>query len=151
IATETREHILHAVATLPGASIGIAGPRGVGKSTLLWSLCANNPTIAGRPALAVYTSAPVEYEARDFLLHVYASLCRQVLKTKGVPEEQGIPVEEEDDQQEMLARRLLGNKIWTGTILIVAGVLLLGLGLLIATVMATRAMQQSGPSAPAPT
>src|SRR6202021_3267359 len=48
IATEARQELLHVLKTLPGGSFGIAGPRGVGKSTLLSSLCASNPVVNGK-------------------------------------------------------------------------------------------------------
>ncbi len=83
VATGVQKRLLHLFTSLPGASIGISGPRGVGKSSLLSALCGSNPTIAGRPAIAINTSAPVEYDGRDFLLHLFATLCRQVLRTEG--------------------------------------------------------------------
>lgn len=83
VATDVQERLVQLLTTLPGAAIGISGPRGVGKSTLLAALCSANPTIDGRPAIAIYTAAPVEYDGREFLLHLFSSLCRQVLRTEG--------------------------------------------------------------------
>ena len=31
------------------------------------------------PALGIYVTAPVEYDARDFLVHLYITLCKTVL------------------------------------------------------------------------
>lgn len=66
---------------LPGGSIGVAGPRGIGKSTLLAALCAIDSSDTGDDmrGVAINTAAPVEYESRDFLLHIFSSLCRRVL------------------------------------------------------------------------
>ena len=71
-------------------SFGIAGPRGVGKTTLI-RFFATGPglrkresnqgdesTDHQRPRLGVVVSAPVRYEARDFVLHLYAELCKRV-------------------------------------------------------------------------
>lgn len=77
-------------------SFGIAGPRGVGKSTLI-NFFATTRGIRGRPdedeyyevregyrpRLGVVVSAPVAYEARDFVLHLYAELCNRVLGGPG--------------------------------------------------------------------
>lgn len=81
--TAARREILDLLNKLPGASIGLSGPRGSGKSTILRSLTAANLPLRDRDAIAIYTAAPVEYEARDFLLHLFATLCRQVLRTYG--------------------------------------------------------------------
>lgn len=54
VPTKAREQILRRLIDLPGATLGVSGPRGVGKSTLL----ASNPEINGKRALAVSTAAP---------------------------------------------------------------------------------------------
>lgn len=79
IPTEPHRRIIEMVERLPGGSIGISGPRGVGKSTLLSSVCKAHLALGNRSVIAVATAAPVEYQARDFLLHLFASLCRRVL------------------------------------------------------------------------
>lgn len=98
VPTPMQRILLRTIAGTPGASLGISGPRGVGKSSLLATLCAANPTISGRPAVAINTSAPVEYEARDFLLHLFATLCRQILRTEG-------HVNGDDEERSALAER----------------------------------------------
>ncbi|MBW4722168.1 hypothetical protein [Saccharothrix obliqua] len=63
----------------PGA-VGLAGPRGVGKSTIINRALDNQFTDESRqPMLGVLTSAPVRYDARDFVLHLHACVCRAVL------------------------------------------------------------------------
>lgn len=79
--TAMRREIVDLLGSLPGASVGISGARGSGKSTLLRSLCSANFPLRGRQAIAIYTAAPVDYEPRDFLLHLFITLCRQVIKT----------------------------------------------------------------------
>ncbi|HWY11451.1 MAG TPA: P-loop NTPase fold protein [Bacteroidia bacterium] len=72
---------------MPGGSIGIAGPRGAGKSTLIQNYCGTQRTverIKDKKILPVFTSAPVEYDTRDFILHLFASTCYSLLKQEGV-------------------------------------------------------------------
>jgi hypothetical protein len=72
-------------------SFGVAGPRGVGKSTLI-RFFTTTPGVRDlpgteeyelttwhRPRLGVAVSAPVAYEPRDFVLHLYAELCKRVI------------------------------------------------------------------------
>lgn len=85
IPTESKEKLHRLLRNMPGGSIGIAGPRGAGKTTLLSSFCGGSiKEIEGRPVLSIMTSAPVEYEARDFILHIFASVCNQVLELNGM-------------------------------------------------------------------
>lgn len=84
---EAKVALLRLLNAQSGASIGISGPRGAGKSTLLRSLTAGNLPVKGKNAITGYTAAPVDYDARDFLLHLFATLCRQVLITRGLSEE----------------------------------------------------------------
>ncbi|XVS61865.1 hypothetical protein ACQPYE_26710 [Actinosynnema sp. CA-299493] len=59
-----------------GGSIGVAGPRGVGKTTFLRHFTADGgPTGARR---GVMVSAPVEYDAREFVLYLHAELCKMI-------------------------------------------------------------------------
>lgn len=71
-------------------SFGIAGPRGVGKTTLIRYLTTSTGSAfrggadpaearAGKPRLGVLVSAPVRYEARDFVLYLHAELCKKVI------------------------------------------------------------------------
>jgi hypothetical protein len=74
---------------LPSGSIGLAGSRGAGKTTLLKSISDRARSNITNPAspIVVFTSAPVHYEARDFILHVFASLCQRVLEAHQTPEQ----------------------------------------------------------------
>ncbi len=57
--------------------MGISGPRGSGKTTLLRTFHEGRRRINGRaPGLAALVSAPVEYEPRDFVLHLFEQVCR---------------------------------------------------------------------------
>ena len=63
----------------PSASVGISGIRGIGKSTLIRWLCTERDPGRKLPTLGIYLTAPVEYDARDFLVHLYITLCKAVL------------------------------------------------------------------------
>jgi hypothetical protein len=83
---------------LDGASIGVAGPRGAGKSTLIRGYCEKADSVAdhlngigwssflgsGLPEgswgdLRCMVAAPTDYVARDFVLHVFATFCGTVI------------------------------------------------------------------------
>ena len=87
---------------LDGASIGVAGPRGSGKSTLIRGYCeeTNSPADdltsvgwssflgSGLPKrswgdLRCMAAAPVDYVARDFVLHLFATFCGAVITGYG--------------------------------------------------------------------
>ncbi|WP_182880444.1 hypothetical protein [Microbispora sp. H10949] len=63
-----------------GASIGIAGPRGSGKSTLIRRFCEDPQGTTERGDLRCLVSAPVQYAPRDFVLHLFATFCRTTLR-----------------------------------------------------------------------
>jgi RecA/RadA recombinase len=80
IKTEARGELESLVGRMPGGSIGIAGPRGAGKTTLIHRL--TTWVAAGgesAPARGIVVDAPVDYDAREFVLHVLASLCESVI------------------------------------------------------------------------
>ncbi|HYR29710.1 MAG TPA: hypothetical protein VEU30_14675, partial [Thermoanaerobaculia bacterium] len=83
IPTAAKKDVLRKLETMPGGAIGIGGPRGAGKSTLLRSIANGVAEITSsgetRPVLGVLTAAPVQYDARDFLLHLFARTCTRVL------------------------------------------------------------------------
>lgn len=67
-----------------GGSIAISGPRGVGKTTLLEAVRSGLHPVrpdTPQPQLSVMTSAPVEYDGRDFVLHLFAQLCDVVISS----------------------------------------------------------------------
>jgi hypothetical protein len=93
ISSELEELLGH----LDGASIGIAGQRGSGKSMLIRRYCEDASSApvgrdesgsalpAGaasvRDDLRCLVSAPVNYVAQDFVLHLFATFCRAVIQS----------------------------------------------------------------------
>jgi hypothetical protein len=59
-------------------AIGLAGPRGAGKTTAI-DYYSGRQAMTERGPIRVTVSAPVRYEPRDFMLHLYAVACRALL------------------------------------------------------------------------
>ena len=73
------------VAGMSAGSLGISGRRGIGKSTLMNAYCSARYARTGDvPELRLLVSAPVDYDARDFILHVFTRLCEAVLDQEPV-------------------------------------------------------------------
>jgi energy-coupling factor transporter ATP-binding protein EcfA2 len=72
---------LAAAERLPTGAIGLAGPRGVGKTSLIEHFAGR--VDEARP-VKVTVSAPVQYEPRDFVLHLFALVCQAVLRERWV-------------------------------------------------------------------
>jgi Cdc6-like AAA superfamily ATPase len=84
VATSASDALTRVLDAMGGGSIGIAGPRGVGKTTLIraFHLGRHRPSRdPNRLSLSVMVSAPVVYQGRDFVLHLFAELCKAVLKS----------------------------------------------------------------------
>ncbi|MNU94455.1 hypothetical protein D3C71_844380 [compost metagenome] len=122
VSTSEWKTLLRLFSSLPGASLGISGPRGVGKSTLMASFCNANPTIRGDRAISVATSAPVEYDSREFLLHIFAALCRRVIQTEGEGARFHPEIDEDEADADRRRRRLLTrDAVFYGKLIVLAG------------------------------
>lgn len=112
---------------LPGGSIGLAGSRGAGKTTLM-TLVARRPSTTGK-ACYVMCPAPVEYSGRDFLLTLFLLLCNWVLEDRspsGLRESSANPARERNNSWWLpVALQLLPQATFY---LMVAGVILLASG-----------------------
>jgi len=135
VVTEAR-HDLDDLLRLPGGSIGLAGARGAGKTTLM-TLVARRPGPRGK-ACYVMCPAPVEYSGRDFLVTLFLLLCNWVLEDRGVPQETGgnparEPVADMPAWIEVLRvlPRLARISLIAGVLLLCAGI---GLGYSLASV-----------------
>lgn len=88
IPTENKRKLRRLLTITGSGSIGISGPRGVGKTTLLESFCGKTSTteLNNRRVLSVMLSAPIKYDSREFILHIFSSVCRRLLQIKGKKE-----------------------------------------------------------------
>jgi hypothetical protein len=81
--TTTAAEVRRIMNQQPTASIGIAGPRGSGKTTLIeWftrDTSRGSSRHAGTGQRRVFVSAPVQYDPRDFLLHIFAEVCLSII------------------------------------------------------------------------
>ncbi len=84
VATSTAADLEGLLSRVNGASIGIAGPRGVGKSTLIRSYCDDASRCAAGANLRCMVSAPVDYNSQEFVLHLFAVFCRAVIRRYGM-------------------------------------------------------------------
>lgn len=93
VRTPAREALDRLIARLSGGSIGLAGSRGAGKSTLLRSYCGDTRVVTSLrdqntgnaiKVLGVLVSAPVAYQAREFLLYLFGAACQSALEAEGV-------------------------------------------------------------------
>ncbi len=85
VRTSSVAMFMEATRRLPTGAIGLAGPRGVGKTSLIEFFAGRGDELTGpdgRRTMMVTVSAPVEYEPRDFVLHLFASVCRTVLRER---------------------------------------------------------------------
>ncbi|HEY0541192.1 MAG TPA: hypothetical protein VGD53_22675 [Actinoallomurus sp.] len=81
VPTEITAEMEGLIGRLAGGSIGVAGPRGSGKSTLVRGYCEDSGFGSGD--LRCMVAAPVDYAARDFILHLFATFCRGVRTQMG--------------------------------------------------------------------
>lgn len=86
IDTKARQSVESRLSLWTGGSIGLAGPRGIGKSTVIEALCQSAvQDTQSEKRLGVFVAAPVKYDPRDFLLYLFAAVCEEVLTVYGLP------------------------------------------------------------------
>ncbi|WP_203910970.1 P-loop NTPase fold protein [Rhizocola hellebori] len=96
------------------SAIGIAGPRGIGKSTIMIHLATSDRS-SGRTG--VYLPAPVRYDAPDFVRHIHAKVAQSVLDDFGVSEEQL-------DRRPSAAANMATFRMALAILLVVAGLIM---------------------------
>ncbi|WP_051173700.1 hypothetical protein [Amycolatopsis orientalis] len=80
VRTEAVKRLRRIIDRADSVAVALAGSRGAGKTTSIRSLERGLLSQAGHaPPLVVVASAPAAYEARDFVLHLHALLCKAVL------------------------------------------------------------------------
>ena len=91
IDTDNSHRLLDLMEVMPdGRSIGLAGPRGCGKTTLLRESCTGELRLSGnRRPTAIMVTAPIEFTPRDFLLHLFAQICHAALRDEPLPRSVG--------------------------------------------------------------
>jgi hypothetical protein len=83
IATDARSRLERFLQHKRYGSIGLSGPRGAGKTSLIRAECPDGD-VAAEELFGVIVSAPVEFQAREFVLHLFGRLCAAVLGREGV-------------------------------------------------------------------
>ncbi|GLZ33153.1 hypothetical protein Lesp02_53410 [Lentzea sp. NBRC 105346] len=80
VSTPASERLVRLVDSVAGGSFALAGPRGAGKTNLLRAYCGGQYRDENRgPDLAVFTSAPVEYQPEQFVLHLFTKTCQAAI------------------------------------------------------------------------
>jgi hypothetical protein len=112
VTSEAMYRIRTIVESMREGSVGISGPRGVGKSAIIHFFCDNAYQMAaedaspaangagadspgGEPELRVALSAPVDYQPRDFILYLLIRLSETVLDSAAASQpddRRGVPV-----------------------------------------------------------
>jgi hypothetical protein len=77
VVTEAMTQVSATAQNVHSGSLGVSGPRGVGKSTILQFFGADVTADDGRD-LRLVVPAPVDYEPREFILHLFSRLCEAV-------------------------------------------------------------------------
>jgi hypothetical protein len=160
-ATEAYARLDRIIALRDRASIGLSGPRGAGKSTLIRHMCflGTSETSAQRdewdepsldevaraenggeekPRLGLILSAPTRYEPKEFILHVHEQVCRAILGRH----ESGAPVRESPSGGAWPT----SSSLWLGLV-VACGLAFAGLSLALYTAMngpALTSMAQVG-------
>lgn len=103
-----RIRVANLINTLSTASIGIAGPRGCGKTTLLEHFTGRRRLQRESEYVAIFLPAPVKYDASEFTLHVAASLSRMILRSANqlLPSIEQ-PYRDESDDDTVLRRSVI--------------------------------------------
>jgi Cdc6-like AAA superfamily ATPase len=128
IITDARRYVRGLIEKMSGGSVGVAGPRGCGKTTLLTSFWQDGQVDA--KTLSVFATAPVHYDAREFLLHLFTSLCSQVIANETETE---IPTvwNQMDELRKIPSPRMVDISV-LGSVSLIAALILLFAGFVIA-------------------
>lgn len=111
VITAAGAQLRRTVARSNTAAIALAGHRGTGKTTTIGAVADGLFSDNEAPfTLNVIASAPSRYDARDFVLHLHAMLCKKIIRLTGFL--LGLPTTPEPPAQKSHARRLLRKLAW---------------------------------------
>src|ERR1700722_13696367 len=77
VVTETMAKVSATARNIHSGSLGVSGPRGVGKSTIL-QFFGTGEAVDHSSDLRLVVPAPVDYEPREFIIHLFSRLCEAV-------------------------------------------------------------------------
>jgi hypothetical protein len=78
VVSAAMENVAETARTIGSGSIGISGPRGAGKSTILNKFDTRDAAWKPEQDIRVTVAAPVDYDAREFIIHLFKELCERV-------------------------------------------------------------------------
>ncbi|MET7489021.1 NACHT domain-containing protein [Streptomyces sp. NPDC005538] len=119
VSSEAADEIAFQLRELESASIGVSGQRGAGKSSLMQRFCTPGP-LSAADDLLVLAAAPTSYDPREFLIHLFAEVCRKV--TGDDPTDDGRPGPN-PLRRRALARHMGGAAVAVAGIVITLGTL----------------------------
>lgn len=67
------------IAAHDSSAIGLSGPRGIGKTTILRHLCRRDP----KSYLGVYVASPVQYAPNEFIRLLHRTVAQKILEDEG--------------------------------------------------------------------
>ncbi|MGO8961637.1 MAG: hypothetical protein ACLQFR_30335 [Streptosporangiaceae bacterium] len=113
-----------------GGSIGVAGPRGCGKTTTLTAINSGRIHLRGRArsspqTFRIMVTAPVEFVSREFLLHLFATICETYIEP--FTNLADLPVD--DSPPRRIRRTMIKQSGILGVLLIIASAVALFLAL----------------------
>lgn len=132
ISTCAGENLNAILSVIQGGSISLAGPRGSGKTTLIESVGNGRMKSLSDP-VSLKVSAPVEYEPRDFVLHLFAKLCETL--TGPVSYIYAHYDEEREEEREAYFRRQRQERLRRFRLYALFSSVVIGLGLVAAGIL----------------
>lgn len=134
VPTAATEQLFRLMTSLKGGSIGLSGPRGCGKTTLMHSFATGRSVLPSdrdpsasapqRERRGLVVGAPVGYDAREFVLHLYARVCERIIDPQGT----AVSVPAADQLKSARAKTYARLLIAAAIVAAVAGTLLLTIG-----------------------
>jgi hypothetical protein len=132
ISTCAGENLNAILSVIQGGSIGLAGPRGSGKTTLIESVGNGRMESLSDP-VSLKVSAPVEYEPRDFVLHLFAKLCETLTgPVSYIYSHYDEERERKEEEEKAYARRKRRYRLWLYALWssVAIGLILIAIGIL---------------------